>query len=129
MDHRDFSRRKFLRGAAVLGAATIADRRLSGQAKVKQQDEQDSNTGMVPHRPLGNTGMQVSALALGGYHLGSAKNQQEVNDIVARAMAVGVNFFDNAWDYHNGHSEEVVGLALQGKRKDVLLMTKVCTHG
>jgi aryl-alcohol dehydrogenase-like predicted oxidoreductase len=128
MDHSDFSRRKFLQSAAVLGAASLADRRALGQANVKQ-DENDSNTGMVPHRPLGSTGMQVSALALGGYHLGSAKNQQEVNDIVARAMAAGVNFFDNAWDYHNGHSEEVLGVALQAKRKDVLLMTKVCTHG
>ncbi len=64
--------------------------------------------GLVPHRPLGRTGIQGSALALGGYHLGSARNQQEVNDIVARAMESGVNFFDNAWEYHNGHSEEVV---------------------
>ena len=54
--------------------------------------------------------------ALGGYHLGSAKNQQEANEIVAEAMDAGVNFFDNAWDYHDGHSEEVFGIALRGKR-------------
>jgi aryl-alcohol dehydrogenase-like predicted oxidoreductase len=73
--------------------------------------------------------MQVSALALGGYHLGSAKNQQEVSDIVARAMDAGVNFFDNAWDYHRGHSESVLGTALKGKRQQVIVMSKVCTHG
>jgi aryl-alcohol dehydrogenase-like predicted oxidoreductase len=66
---------------------------------------------------------------LGGYHLGSTRNQQEANEIVARAMDAGINFFDNAWDYHDGHSEEVVGKALQGKRDRAVIMTKVCTHG
>ena len=89
-----------------------------------------ANSGeTVPHRPLGRTGIQVSAMALGGYHLGSAKNQQEANEIVAQAMDAGVNFFDNAWDYHDGHSEEVLGIALQGKRQQAVVMTKVCTHG
>jgi aryl-alcohol dehydrogenase-like predicted oxidoreductase len=91
---------------------------------------QPPNAGeMVPHRPLGKTGVQVSAMGLGGYHLGSTKNQQEATEIVARAMDAGVNFFDNAWDYHDGHSEEVVGKALQGKRDRAFVMTKVCTHG
>ena len=44
-------------------------------------------------------------------------------------MDAGVNFFDNAWDYHDGHSEEVVGIALKGKRQQAVVMTKVCTHG
>ena len=68
-------------------------------------------------------------MALCGYHLGSAKNQQEVNDIVARAMDAGINFLDNAWEYHNGHSEEVVGTALKGRRQQAIVMTSVCTHG
>ena len=41
----------------------------------------------------------------------------------------GVNFFDNAWEYHEGDSEHRLGQALQGKRDRVVLMTKVCTHG
>jgi aryl-alcohol dehydrogenase-like predicted oxidoreductase len=94
-----------------------------------ENKEQENVVGLVPHRPLGDTGIQVSAMALGGYHLGSATNQQEVNNIVARAMDAGINFFDNAWDYHNGHSEEVVGTALKGKRQQAIVMTKVCTHG
>ena len=94
-----------------------------------ENKEQENVVGLVPHRPLGGTGIQVSAMALGGYHLGSATNQQEVNNIVARAMDAGINFFDNAWDYHNGHSEEVVGTALKGKRHQAIVMTKVCTHG
>ena len=91
--------------------------------------QQVGTAELVPHRPLGRTGIQVSAMALGGYHLGSAKDQQEANEIVAVAMDAGVNFFDNAWDYHDGHSEEVVGTALKGKREKVVVMTKVCTHG
>jgi aryl-alcohol dehydrogenase-like predicted oxidoreductase len=89
-----------------------------------------TNSGeSIPHRTLGRTGIQVSAIGLGGYHLGSAKNQQEANEIVAQAIDAGLNFFDNAWDYHNGHSEEVLGIALKGNRDKIVLMTKVCTHG
>jgi uncharacterized protein len=41
----------------------------------------------------------------------------------------GINFFDNAWEYHDGRSEEVVREALAGKRDRAIVMTKVCTHG
>ena len=130
MQKHNATRRTFLKGAAVVGATTIADRFSLGQGNVEQNSNQQSTAAqLVPHRPLGSTGIQVSAMALGGYHLGSAKDQQEVNNIVATAMDAGVNFLDNAWDYHNGHSEEVVGNALKGKRQQVVVMTKVCTHG
>ena len=85
--------------------------------------------GPIPKRPLGKTGLQVSILGLGGYHLGATKTQQEADEIVAYALDAGVNFFDNAWEYNNGLSEERVGHALQGKRDRAILMTKVCTHG
>ena len=83
----------------------------------------------MPHRPLGSTGVQVSALGVGGYHLGSAESLDEARRIVDMAIDAGVNFFDNAWDYHDGRSEEWLGAALKGKRDRVFLMTKVCTHG
>ncbi len=128
-DH-DSSRRRFMRGAAILGATTVANRMSFAQSQQNQGAAPAANSGeTVPHRPLGRTGIQVSAMALGGYHLGSAKNQQEANEIVAQAMDAGVNFFDNAWDYHDGHSEEVLGIALQGKRQQAVVMSKVCTHG
>jgi aryl-alcohol dehydrogenase-like predicted oxidoreductase len=66
---------------------------------------------------------------VGGYHLGSTQDQQEASEIVARALDAGINFFDNAWDYHDGLSEERLGVALKGKRDKAFLMTKVCTHG
>ena len=66
---------------------------------------------------------------MGGYHLGSAKTQKDAMEMVARAIDAGITFFDNAWDYHDGQSEEYLGQALKGKRDRVVLMTKVCTHG
>jgi uncharacterized protein len=78
---------------------------------------------------MGSTGLQCSILGVGGYHLGTVPTQDEVNDMVAKALDHGINFFDNAWEYHNGTSEEKLGLALKGKRDQAILMTKVCTHG
>jgi uncharacterized protein len=86
-------------------------------------------TASVPRRPLGKTGALVSVLGIGGYHLGKIKDQSEVDRIVAEAVDAGVSFFDNAWEYHEGKSEEVLGRALAGKRDKAFLMTKVCTHG
>lgn len=130
MDHsHDATRRRFLKGAAVLGASTLADRIAMAQRQQNNAGATGGGSELVPHRTLGRTGMQVSALGIGGYHLGSAKSQQEANEIVAVAMDAGVNFFDNAWDYHDGHSEEVLGIALKGKRDRAVVMTKVCTHG
>ena len=83
----------------------------------------------VPKRPLGHTGLEVSALGIGGYHLGSANSDAEATQIVHEALDAGVNFFDNAWEYHGGVSEERLGRALKGKRDRAVVMTKVCTHG
>lgn len=68
-------------------------------------------------------------MALGGYHLATAPNQEESNRIVDEAIAGGLTFFDNCWDYHAGRGEEVMGRSLKGKRDKVFLMTKVCNHG
>jgi aryl-alcohol dehydrogenase-like predicted oxidoreductase len=88
-----------------------------------------SPEGTVPKKTLGRTGVQVAALGLGGYHLGAANTDQVANEIVAKALDHGIDFFDNAWDYHDGLSEERLGGALKGKRQSAFLMTKVCTHG
>jgi len=127
----DAKRRTLMKGAAVIGAATLTrGMSLATQSGARADASKQTSSGEpVPHRPLGKTGITVSAIALGGYHMGSTKNQQEANDIVAKAMDAGVIFFDNAWDYHQGHSEEVLGNALKGKRDRAVVMTKVCTHG
>ncbi|HEX4748952.1 MAG TPA: aldo/keto reductase [Bryobacteraceae bacterium] len=86
-------------------------------------------TGIVPRRKFGKTDLDVSIIGLGGFHLGAAKSQDEANEIVSHALDHGINFFDNAWEYHDGRSEEWMGKALGDRRKEVILMTKVCTHG
>lgn len=94
-----------------------------------QKDQSQVPSGEVPKKPLGRTGAQVSAMGLGGYHLGSAETDQAAHEIVAKALDHGVTFFDNAWEYHDGLSEERLGKALRGKRAQAFVMTKVCTHG
>lgn len=83
----------------------------------------------IPRRPLGRTGVEVSAIALGGYHLGLVKTKREAVRVVQEAFDEGVTFMDNAWEYHDGLSEEIMGQGLQGRRHNAFLMTKVCTHG
>jgi predicted aldo/keto reductase-like oxidoreductase len=110
----DVTRRTFVE-AFMLGAAGLAGRGQSGAE--------------IPKRPLGRTGLEVSALGIGGYHLGSADSDAEATQIVNEALDAGVNFFDNAWEYHQGLSEGRLGRALKGKRDRAVVMTKVCTHG
>jgi uncharacterized protein len=87
-------------------------------------------SGEIPRRALGRTGVQVCALGLGGYHLGTVKSQREAVRIVQTAVDEGITFLDNAWEYHDGKSETIMGRALgDGRRQQVFLMTKVCTHG
>jgi aryl-alcohol dehydrogenase-like predicted oxidoreductase len=121
-------RRQFVRGAIYTAAATAMVRQGLAQSTNAMTPLTPSQGG-VPMKPLGKTGVQVSALGVGGFHLGSAKDPQEATNIVARAIDAGVNFFDNAWEYHDGESESRLGKALLGKRDKAIVMTKVCTHG
>ena len=123
----EWNRRSFIKGAAVLG--TIPLIRGGSMAQGGEQGQSQVPSGTVPKKPLGRTGVQVSAMGVGGYHLGSAKTDQAANEIVAKALDHGVDFFDNAWEYHDGLSEERLGKALKGKRDRAFVMTKVCTHG
>ena len=125
-------RRNFVKTAAAAVAATTVMVKTALGAGEKPQDGTEifsHESGQVPKKTLGKTGVQVSAMGLGGFHLGSAKDQKAVDAIVGEAMDAGVNFFDNAWEYHDGDSEVRVGKALQGKRDKAIVMTKVCTHG
>jgi predicted aldo/keto reductase-like oxidoreductase len=83
----------------------------------------------IPQRPLGATGVVVPALGLGGYHIAMASSEREGIRIVHAAIDAGVTFMDNAWEYHDGKSEQIMGKALADRRNRVFLMTKVCTHG
>lgn len=116
----DWTRREFV------GATALA---LAGGSALMAQGISGAGGGQIPQRPLGRTGLAVSIIGVGGYHLGSAEDSKQAQAIVDQAIDAGINFFDNAWEYHNGMSEEWMGNALKGKRDRLVLMTKVCTHG
>jgi len=82
----------------------------------------------IARRSFGRYLDRVSILGLGGYHLGLTSVKEAVR-IVHEAIDAGVNFLDNAWEYHDGESERRMGRAIADRREAVFLMTKVCTHG
>lgn len=88
-----------------------------------------ATTGDVPKRALGKTGVEVSTLCFGGAHWGRIGQDAEAIRILHEAIEAGVIFLDNAWEYNEGRSEELMGKALRGRRQQVFLMTKVCSHG
>ncbi len=115
----DATRRSFFQGMFGSAAAVA----MAQQALAQQ----DSPNGL-PTRRLGRTNEQVSILCLGGWHIGAVEDKNEAIRIMHAAIDEGMTFFDNAWDYHDGGSEELMGRALsvEGKRDKVFLMTKNC---
>ena len=80
------------------------------------------------YRNLGSTGERVSALGLGGWHIGfPTMTEKEAIGIIQSAIDRGVTFMDNSWDYNEGMSEIRMGKALSqsGNREKVFLMTKI----
>lgn len=114
------SRREFVTGTIGAAAALGLGSRIVAQNR--------NNAGGLPTRPLGRTGEEVSILCLGGWHIGAVNDHSEAIRMMHFAIDNGLTFFDNAWDYHGGGSEEIMGRALEegGKRKQVFLMTKNC---
>src|ERR1051326_5147936 len=86
-----------------------------------------SQPNTLPYRQLGRTGVRVSALGLGGSHIGTSKlSSSEAVRIIQAALDGGLNFMDNSWDYHKGESEKRLGKALKnGYRSKAFVMTKV----
>lgn len=91
----------------------------------------------MDQRILGKTGIKVSPLGLGCWAIGGPLSREEgteagygvVNDnesikAINRAIDLGVNFFDTADVYGAGHSEEILGKALEGYRDDIIIATK-----
>lgn len=117
----DSLRRDFLK-------ATAAGVALAGIGSSILEAQEDSPDGL-PKRPLGKTGEKVSIICLGGWHIGAIEEKLAI-ELMHEAIDEGITFFDNAWDYHDGGSEEVMGkaLAADGRRDKVFLMTKNCAR-
>src|SRR5689334_7966594 len=104
------NRRQAIATLASLGAGLKSGRAQSG--------------GMI-YRTLGKTGEKVSAIGLGGAHIGRAASAELATTVVRAAIDRGITFMDNCWDYVNGEAERRMGNALRdGYRQKVFLMTK-----
>ena len=114
------SRREFIR--ASVAVAALAE-------QVVAQTSSASATG-IPTRVLGRTGVRVSMIGIGGGHIGGVKEESDGIRLIHAALDEGVTFMDNAWEYSNGRSEDVMGKALKmdGRRSKAFLMTKVCSR-
>jgi predicted aldo/keto reductase-like oxidoreductase len=108
------SRREFVKMTLAAGAAMAASPLWSAEAKSD-----------MPLRPLGRTGEKISAIGLGGYHVGLQPDETTSIEIIRSAIDRGITFMDNCWDYNAGVSEIRMGKALRdGYRAKVFLMTK-----
>jgi predicted aldo/keto reductase-like oxidoreductase len=113
-------RREFVKTATATAGALAAEQLLSPLAHAAE------GNGMI-YRPLGRTGERVSAIGLGGYHIGKPSlSEQDSIQLIRQAVDRGITFLDNCWDYNNGESEVRMGKALAGGyRSKVFLMTKI----
>jgi aryl-alcohol dehydrogenase-like predicted oxidoreductase len=126
----DPTRRDFMRSVGALGAAVRLSAHVGApDSAAAMRKGLDAGSGEIPRRPLGRTGVQVSAIGVGGHHLGDLSTVDDAVRLVHEAMDAGITFFDNCWEYYNGKTENWLGRALRGRRDKVFLMTKVCTHG
>src|SRR5271154_281903 len=85
----------------------------------------------IPLRNFGKTGVQISALGLGGHHLGGAKDEKTAIEIVHRALDGGITFYDNFWEYYRGQTESWLGFlrsALKPGYRDARLETAKGCH-
>lgn len=111
-------RREFLKRLGLAGAGLF----FAGKSFAEGE-----KSLLVPRRKFGRHDFTVSSLCLGGHALRNASDE-EAQQIVDTSLALGLDFFDNSWDYHGGRSEELMGRCINGKRDKIFLMTKVCTH-
>ena len=139
-------RRSFLQGA-VLGAGItgtgLAGAGSAGAAvsvpplpNTRPQDPADlplisdpgERRGEMLYRTFGRTSEKISAIGMGGFHLGkSAVTDDEATRLIHEGVDRGITFMDNCWDYNDGRSELRMGAALAqgGYRDKVFLMSKM----
>ncbi len=110
------SRRSFLRTAGAAGAGTLL---IANTAQARPRPTK------LPQRVLGRTGCKVSMLALGTWPCGKSSEVDipAVGKLVDESLKLGINFVDSANLY--GKAEEAIGIALEGRRDEVFLTSKV----
>ncbi|MGC1685223.1 MAG: aldo/keto reductase [Candidatus Acidiferrales bacterium] len=139
MTNEDIERREFIGRLAALpivsavsaiaGGSEESPGNVGGSSDKSQAaglDQSGMKVGEMPYRMLGKTGVKVSCIGLGGYHLGQSRlDEADMIKLFRSGIDRGINFSDNSWDYNQGESERRVGKALQGGYRDkVFVMTK-----
>jgi len=125
-------RRAFLKStasAAIAGgvASSVLPALVAKAAPVKTGGS-DRLGQIMPTRPFGQTGEQLTILGAGGAHIGRA-TEQDAQGVIETCLEGGVRFFDNAWRYSDGQAEKYYGQFLTPKyREDVFIMSKVNTQ-
>jgi aryl-alcohol dehydrogenase-like predicted oxidoreductase len=117
-------RRNFLKKASVVAAGSVATASAqSAQSSVATRRPESPN---MMYRELGRTGERVSAIGMGGFHIGKQQDPNQSIRLLRSAIDRGITFMDNCWDYNGGISEVRMGQALRdGYRQKVFLMTKI----
>jgi aryl-alcohol dehydrogenase-like predicted oxidoreductase len=113
------TRREFLRAASA--AAILSPTLVRGGT--------DKLGPLLPQRPLGITGEKVTAIGLGGHHVGVARDEKIAEALIERAMERGIRLFDNAVNYQNGLSETYYGKFLTPKYRDLVFITTKSSRG
>jgi aryl-alcohol dehydrogenase-like predicted oxidoreductase len=120
MERRDFLKTAT---AATVGAAVPASAQVAQPSSAPIKRPESPN---MIYRELGTTGERVSAIGMGGYHLGKQPEATESIQLMHAGIDRGITFLDNCWDYNDGISEVRMGQALRnGYRQKVFLMTKM----
>jgi aryl-alcohol dehydrogenase-like predicted oxidoreductase len=118
-------RRDFLKSATVASVAAAIPANAQSTQSSSAPTKRPESPNMI-YRELGTTGERVSAIGMGGYHLGKQKDPNESISLLHAGIDGGITFLDNCWDYNDGISEVRMGQALRnGYRQKVFLMTKM----
>ncbi len=117
------------RDVLMVGAGALAAPLLAGIASEARArgNANETKSGEMIYRTLGRTGERISAIGLGGWHIGQPSlSEQEAIRLIRQAIDRGITFLDNCWDYNEGASEIRMGKALKdGYRQKVFLMDKI----
>ncbi|WP_433965041.1 aldo/keto reductase [Tunturiibacter gelidiferens] len=118
-------RRDFLKTATAASMSAAIPLNAQAPKSSTQPVKRPESPDMI-YRELGTTGERVSAIGMGGYHLGKQKDPAESIQLLHAGIDRGITFLDNCWDYNDGISEVRMGQGLRnGYRQKVFLMTKM----
>lgn len=120
------NRRDFLKGtfSIALGLGFVKNLHNGFRADLISSATTDEIGEDMPKRRLGKTDMMVTALSVGGYHIGRMQDERYAIRMIHTALDEGLNFFDSAWNYNKGNSEMRLGKALKDRRDKAFIMTK-----